>query len=163
MNKHQKELVIKTLRDDFEKSSASFLVGVQGLSVSQSQQLRNELRSKGGKLKIAKVRLVKRALHDMAYSNELAPYLKQQIGVVFAQNESPAVAKVIFEFAKQNKALNIVAGCVDLQVFDKNMVEKVAQLPSREVLLAQLCGTLKAPITSLVYVLNAKLKLNSDQ
>src|SRR5271170_2361245 len=157
MNRQQKELVVKTLHDNFQKSDASFFIGVKGLTVSQSQALRSELRKNGGQLVIAKVRLMKRAVSDMAYHELLEPYLKEQIGVVFALRESPAVAKVLYDFSKENKALSLVEGCLASRVLDKSAIERVALLPSRDILLGQVCGTLKAPITSFVGVLQANI------
>jgi large subunit ribosomal protein L10 len=155
MNKQQKELVIKTLHDDFRTSNGSFLVGVKGLSVKQTQTLRSELRKNGGQLKVAKVRLVKRAISETS-GEALTPFLKEQIAVVFAQKESPAVAKVLYEFSKANAGLNLIAGCLDAKLLDANEVKFIATLPSREVLLAHLCATLMAPVSALARALNAK-------
>lgn len=157
MNRQQKELVVKALHDSFQKSNASFFVGVKGLTVSQSQALRCELRQKGGRLMVAKVRLMKRAVSDMAYRQSLEPFLKEQIGVVFVLEESPAVAKTLYDFAKENNALSLIAGCLDSQVLTKQDVERVALLPSKDILRAQLCGVMKAPIVGLVSVLQANI------
>ena len=77
--------------------------------------------------------------------------------VVFAYDaaEISGVAKTLSDFAKKNEALGLVVGCVDAQLLDKMAISRIASLPSKEVLLAMLCGTLNAPLTSFVFGLNS--------
>jgi large subunit ribosomal protein L10 len=154
MNRQQKSEIVELFKDGFSKNQSSFLVGFQGLTVAQLQALRKELRKGGGSLKVAKARLMKRALQEVGESSELAPFFKGQIGVVFVAQESPAVAKILYDYAKANQAFKLVAGSLDEKFLDGSAIARLAQLPSKELLLAQLCGTLKAPITGLVTVLN---------
>jgi len=153
MNRQEKELVIQSLRDSFLKSKASFLVGYRGLTVAQVQALRKELRQKKGKLQVAKARLMKRAVQGLEGIDALLPYFKDQIGLVFASDESESVAKVLYEFSKANEALSIVVGCMESQLMDKQAVVHIASLPSKDVLLGQMCRTIKAPISNFVYAL----------
>ena len=159
MNRQQKESVIELFHKDFLANKGTFLVNYSGLTVGQMQQLRRVLRQKGGALKVAKMRLVKRALEDVTGVSELLPYCKNQVGVVFAYDASEVsgVAKALNDFAKKNEALGLVVGCVDARLLDKVAIDRIANLPSKEVLLAQLCGTLNAPMTSLVCGLNSVL------
>lgn len=154
MNREQKAIVIDALKNDFSNSKASFVVGYKGLTVKQLQKLRKELHAQKGKFKVAKGRLIKRAVMDMDSVTDLSPYFTEQIGVVFANAEAPAVAKVLHEFAKSNEALRLVAGYFDNRIVQSEAIERIAVLPSREVLLAQVCGTLQAPISGFVRVLN---------
>jgi len=159
MNRQQKESVIELFHKDFLANKGTFLVNYAGLTVAEMQQLRKQLRQKGGALKIAKMRLVKRALADVEGAEGLLSHCKNQVGVVFAFDaaEVSGVAKTINEFAKQNESLGLVIGCVDARLLDKAAIFRIASLPSKEVLLAQLCGTLNAPLTSFVYGLNSVL------
>jgi large subunit ribosomal protein L10 len=159
MNRQQKESVAGLFHKNFLANKGTFFVNFAGLSVVQMQQLRRQLREKGGALKIAKMRLVKRALADVAGSTELISHCKNQLGVVFAYDaaEVAGVAKTLNDFSKKNQALNLVVGCVDAQLLDKMGISRIASLPSREVLLAMVCGTLNAPITGFVYGLNSLL------
>jgi large subunit ribosomal protein L10 len=157
MNRDQKAHVIETFKNDFQNSTASFVIGYKGLTVKQLQTLRKELRQQKGKFKVAKGRLIKRAVEGMEGISELSPYFKEQIGVVFALQEPPQVAKVLHDFAKKNEGLRLVAGFFDEHVVSSAAIEKIASLPSREVLLAQVCGTLEAPISNLARVLNMQL------
>jgi large subunit ribosomal protein L10 len=154
MNRQQKEHVVEALKHDFENSHASFLVGYKGLNVAQVLMLRKQLRHQGGSFKVAKVTLMKRVAHDMPSIEKLVPFFKDQVALVFAQQESPAIAKLLYDFAKENQQLMILAGCMDSVVLSKESVKILASLPSKEILLAQVCGTLRAPMFGLVSVLN---------
>lgn len=156
MNRQQKAEIVGSLKDSFSHSPASFLVGFQGLTVAQMQKLRSELRKQGGTLKVTKARLMRRAVDGLKGSEELAPFFKGQVGIVFAK-ESPAVAKVLFEYAKNNEALKLVVGCLDEQLLNGASIARIATLPSKEVLLAQVCGTLQAPLAGCVRVLNMQI------
>lgn len=154
MNRQQKENVVAYVKDTISQSQASFVIGYKGLSVQKLELLRRQLREKNGSLKITKARLMKRAVDGVDGVQDLAPHFKDQVGLVFVKDDSAGVAKVLYEFAKANKELKLVVGCLDARLLDHDQVIRVATLPSKEVLLAQLCGTIKAPITGLVSVLS---------
>src|SRR3990167_7641711 len=157
ISKAGKTVVVSSIKQDFAQSAASFLVGVRGLSVEQMRSLRGRLREKDGKLQVAKVRLMKRALNDVQDADQLMPILKEQIALVFVREEAPAVAKLLCEFSKEHEKLSIVAGYMDSMVIDASSVAMIASLPSKDVLRAKLLGTLQAPITGSVVVLNQML------
>ncbi len=156
MNREQKELLVNTLKKDFIDNKASFLVILKGMPVSKIQELRKDLRYKGGKLKVAKNRLVKLAIKDSECSEDLSGLLKDQLGIVFSKDITSA-AKILYDFSKSNENFKVIAGCVESRLVGSDSLEFMATLPSREVLLAQLCGTLKSPITRLANVLNMPL------
>lgn len=153
MNREQKAVIIDSIKNDFTQSEASFIVGYKGLTVKQLQALRKELRTQKGTFKVAKGRLVKLAVKDLAGVNELTPYFKEQIGVVFADEQAPAVAKVLYNFAKANNNFTLVAGFFDARVLPSKDIERIATLPSREVLLAQVCYILNMQMVRLLWVL----------
>lgn len=155
MNRQEKEAIVQQLKDNFSSSSASFVVGYKGLTVAQMQALRRELHNQGGTFKVTKARLMKRAVSDLDNkAHDLTPYFKDQIGLVFVSDEIPGVAKTLHEFAKDNKALSLIAGCMDSTLLDAQGIEQIASLPSREVLLAMLVGTIQAPSRNFVGMLN---------
>ncbi|MBM17887.1 MAG: 50S ribosomal protein L10 [Epsilonproteobacteria bacterium] len=157
MNRQQKESMVQELSEKFLSNEASFIINCQGLTVAQVQQLRMALGEKNSEMQVAKNRLVRIAIQDKPGCGMLDESLKGQNAVVFAQSDLTGTAKVIYDFAKENEELEIVAGCYASQFLDKQSVEALAKLPSREVLLAQVCGTMKAPITSFVIVLKQVL------
>jgi len=150
MNREGKSAVIASLKDKFSTTEGAFLVDYRGLTVEQLRNLRSVLRPKGGTFVVAKARLMKLAADGLPEAEVMVPYFKEQVALVFADSEAVAVAKELKDFAKENEALTIVAGSMEQQLLDKDAVERVAMTPPREVLLAQVCGTLKAPITGLV-------------
>lgn len=157
MNKQEKAQVISFLQEGFQKNQASFLVNFKGLSVKEMQSLRKVLRQGGGSFKVAKARLMKRATEGIEGIDSLKGMFKDQVGLVFARQDTPGIAKALYDFSKEHEALQLVAGYFENQVFDKNSVVRIAQLPSKEVLLGQLCGGLNAPISNFVGVLNGLL------
>lgn len=155
MNRQDKIAVVESLHNDFSSSQAAFVVGVKGLTVAQMRKLRIELRKQGGIFKVAKARLIKRAAQGLQGPEGLMDSFRNQIGLVFALQEAPAVAKVIYTFAKENEALQVISGFMDSQLLDSATIIRIASLPSREIMLAVVCGTLKAPMQRLVGVLAA--------
>jgi large subunit ribosomal protein L10 len=153
MNRQQKETFIQELKKDLTENTGVFLVGYKGLRVSQMTTLRKKLREQDGAFQVIKVTLIKRALQGNDFAGELEPMLKNQIALVFARTENSSVAKVLSDFSKTHKQLAVLAGCVENKFLNAQDFDVFVSLPSREVLLAQICGTLNAPVTNFVVVL----------
>jgi len=153
MNRQEKEALVSQLRDSLGASTGSFIVTYRGLSVGDMQSLRNGLREKQGQLKVAKVRLLKRALEGNDCAEGLIPHMQDQLAIVFAENEPPAVAKFLNDYAKGHGQLQLLAGCIGSEVYGAAEIVRIASLPSREVLLAKVAGSLNAPASNLVRVL----------
>lgn len=150
MNRQEKAHVIQDLKTRFSENQASFFVGVKGLTVSQISQLRRELHTKGGNLHVAKITLLRRAIQDIPVSASMMPLLKDQLALVFAHEDSLGVAKIICDFSKKNQQLIVVGGVLETaHLLNKESVVALASLPAKEVLIAQLCGLLNAPIAQL--------------
>lgn len=153
MNKQQKQQVVTDLREQFQASPASFLVGYQGLAVADILKLKKGLRQQGATFRVAKMRLVKKAIDGIEGIDQLTPFCEAQLGVVFASKEPNAVAKALYDFAKEKEKLVLVAGCIENAFVDREEITVLATLPSREVLLAQLCATMQAPLAQFMYIL----------
>ncbi len=157
MNRQEKEQVIESLKSDFQKSNASFLVGYKGLNVAQMADLRKKLREHGGSLYVAKVTLIKRAISEVPEVEGLDSLLSDQVALVFVQNEPPAIAKVLCDFSDKYEQLRVVGGSYESSVLSGEAIKVIAKLPPRELLLAQMCGTLKAPLSRLAFIANVLL------
>lgn len=155
MNRQQKEAAINTIKDLFSNNQAAFLVDYKGLTVANLHSLRKDLRKVGGIFKVTKARLMQLAAENIQGCEDFSKQFKNQVGIVFVKHEVPAVAKTIVTFSKQNEQLNVISGFFESRTWSKQEIENLASIPSKEVLLAQLMGTLLAPATSLVRVLNA--------
>lgn len=154
MNRQEKESIIESIKQDFSNNASSFVVTVKGMSVEAVHNLRKDLYPKGGKLKVAKNTLLKIATKDLEGLSPLGDFFQDQIAIVFADKETPAVAKALSQLANESSFLKLKAGSLDKQFISAEQIEALASLPSREVLLAKVCGTLNAPISAYVSVLN---------
>jgi len=157
MNRQGKEALVASMKKDLSDSTASFVVGIKGMTVVQFEALRGELRKEESKIQVAKVRLMKLALENNNCAEGLEPFMKEQIALVFAQKEAPGIAKILCTFAKKNTQLEVLAGCMEANVLDAAQVKEIASLPSREVLLSHLVATLQAPTTQLAMALKSML------
>ena len=155
MKKHQKQATIENLETKFSSSKAAFLVNFQGMTVAQMKSLRFALDNKGGSLQVAKNRLARLSLKNLSGCQGLDSLLVGQLAYVFAQGDMTSVAKVLSDFAKGNDKLKIVAGCSESKVYDAKSVRAIAALPSREILLSQLCGVLNAPVVQFALAIKA--------
>lgn len=153
MNRQEKQLIIDNIKSEFNSHNTSFIVGTQGLTVAYIQSLRRSLSSKGAKFKVAKNTLIKKAVQNLDLSSELDRYFRHQIAIVFAKDDVTEVAKILSKAAKENKNLTLVAGSMENQVIVKDQIEFLALLPSKDILRAQVVGTIQAPIRSLAVVL----------
>ena len=154
MNRQQKEAEIADLRQMMSEAQATFLINYKGMSVPLLQGLRKNLRQEGGKLKVAKATLMQIAAKDIAGAGEFSQTFKDQVGLVFAKNDVSALAKQLVNYAKANEAMKIIAGFYESKMLTQQDLQMLASLPSREVLLAQLLGTMQAPTASFVRVLH---------
>jgi len=154
MNRQDKQLIINNIKSEFSNYNTSFIVGVKGLTVAYIQSLRKSLKSKGAKFKVAKNTLIKKAASELNLSTDLEKYFKQQIAIVFVKDDITEVAKILSKAAKENNNLTLVAGAMESQILNKNQIEFLASLPSKDVLRAQVIGTVQAPIRALATVLN---------
>jgi large subunit ribosomal protein L10 len=156
MNRQQKEQVVDFLREKFSSSPTAFVVGVQGLTVAQFQILRKDIRSKGGSINVAKVRLAKRSLGQLPEEQKvLAPLFKQQLAFIFSDKEGSTVAKSLYQFAKTNEAFKLVCGYCDNVFLSVQEIETLAVLPSRDELLAMVARVLNEPMAGLARVIQA--------
>ncbi len=147
---------IDMLREALKKSDAVFIVEYRGMVVKKISELRRLIRKAGGEMKVSKNTLMRIALEECAM--KLAPeYETGPNGYVLSYGDAAAVAKVVRDFAKEkgNEAL-VVKGAIlgGQQILDCDQVFALADLPSKEQLLAQVVGTIAAPLRGLVTVLS---------
>lgn len=157
MNRQQKESAVSDFKQTFSASQAAFLVQYKGLNVALVQDLRKKLREANGSFKVTKANLMRIAVGDIKGIDSFKEQFKDQVGLVFAQNDVPSVAKKLSEFSKAHESLKILSGFFESKVLSNQEIETLASLPSRDVLLAMVAGTIKAPLTALASTLNQVL------
>jgi len=156
MNRKQKQDLVLHLKSQFQKNASVFLVNYQGLSVNQLQAFRRSMHKSDSIFKVAKVRLVKQAIHDFDDSlTELDQYCKGQLGVVFSNKQDHEIAKLLHDFSKIHASFSIVVGRSHGHILSKDMLSRLALLPSRKVLLAQIAGTMQGMISQVARLVKA--------
>ena len=159
--KAQKQELVTTLAARLGRSSTVYVTDFTGLSVAKLTQLRRRLRQAGTEFVVVKNTLARRALADAHMAGNAGGGLEQHLagptGLVLAGADPVAAAKVLADFAKEFEKPAIKAGLVDGKAVTPEQVKRLASLPSRIELLAQLGGTLQAPMAGLVGALNGLL------
>jgi len=158
MARPEKIAIVNSIQEKLQNATSVIVTDYSGLNVAQINELRRELRGAGVEYQVLKNTLVSRAI-DETECEELAKMKEMLVGpTAIAFSDDPvAAAKVIYEFSKKNpKDLPAIkAGVIEGKVIDLNQVKDIANLPSREELLAKMLGSLNAPITNFVGVLAA--------
>jgi large subunit ribosomal protein L10 len=131
-----------------------FVTEYRGLTVGNLANLRNSLRGVGSELKVYKNTLARLAAHKAGYA-DLASLLIGPSSMTFVNGDAAATAKVLREFAKTNALLVIKGGSLGGKLLSTKDVEALADLPSRDVLLAQFAGALQAPLVKTAGLLQA--------
>lgn len=149
MTREEKVQEVADLQARFSRANVAVVASAKGLNVAKMQQLRRELKKVGGEFKVAKNTLTRLAVRDTAFG-KLEELLSGPTGLVFGYDDPIAVAKVLVDFAKDNDKVSIRAGVLEEKVLEADAIDKLAKMPSKEVLLAQLLGLLQAPASQLL-------------
>lgn len=153
----QKQQVVEEIREKISKSQAVVLVDYRGLNVEEVTELRKKYKEAGVDYKVYKNSLMRFAFKD-AGLEDFNEFLTGPNAIAFSFDDPVAPAKITDEFAKDHKNLEIKAGIVDGKIIDIEEIKALAELPSREVLIAQVLGGLNAPITGFVNVLQGNIR-----
>jgi len=149
-----KSQVVAEIVEKLQKSSSTIVVDYKGLTVEEVTELRKKMREAGVEYKVYKNSLVTRAANELGLG-DVVQYLEGPVSIAFGYEDATAPARVLNNFAKDHKKLELKAGIVDGIVYDKAGVEKLATIPSKEVLIAKLLGSFKAPLSNFAYLINA--------
>ena len=152
LNKEQKQEVVAEIGAQVASAQAIILAEYRGLEAGDMTVLRAKARSAGVYFRVLKNTLARRAVADTPF----APLAEKMVGpLAFAISADPvAAAKVLNEFAKGNDKIVIKAGALPTAVMGPKEVASLANLPSRDELLAKLMGTMQAPVAQFVRTLN---------
>jgi large subunit ribosomal protein L10 len=153
LNRSEKEAVISDVTSLAAKAQTLVMAEYRGITVADMTKLRSTARSNGVSLSVLKNTLARRAVAGSAFevaSDQMTGPLIYGFSV-----DAVAAAKVVADFAKTNDKLVIRGGAFAGKALDVNGVKQLASIPSREVLLAQLCGLLMSPMSRIAVVLGA--------
>lgn len=149
----QKQPIIKEISDYLNGASAAVLVNYRGLTVEQDTVLRKQLRESGIIYKVYKNTMINFAVKDTEFA-DLAPLLEGPTAIAISKDDATAPARIIAQFAKTAPLLEMKAGVVEGTFYDAAGINAIAEIPSRDVLLGRLFGSMQSPIANLARVLN---------
>lgn len=152
-NREKKEQVVSEIRELIDNSKSLVVVNYQGINVETDTELRKIMRENNVQYKVLKNTMVDLAMKDRE-AEDFVQYLDGPNAFAFGEDETTA-AKLIKKFITDKKKLEIKGGFVDGHVYTADQVNALADMPSKEELVAKLLGSLKAPVSNLVYVLHA--------
>ena len=158
----EKQAIVAELTEKIQKASAGVLVDYKGITVAEDTALRAELRENGVEYSVVKNTLVRRAIDQVGMS-ELDSILNGTTSLAISKDDPIAPMRIINKYSKQmGDRFNIKAGFMEGQVLPLEDIAALAELPSKEVLQAQVLGTMLAPITSLAIVIKAICEQKGD-
>ncbi len=149
--------LVETIKTGVKGGSTVFMMSYSGVSGSQMSTLRKRLKEVGAALYVSPNTMAKRALKDLEYTS-LADQIEGQTAFVWSNSDSVEVSKILSKFAKECEGVIVRGGILEGNIISEVDVKKLADLPSREVLLAMLLGVIQSPISRLAMVLNGKTK-----
>jgi large subunit ribosomal protein L10 len=157
MARPEKEAKVSEVQQKFTMSKSVILADYRGLNVMEVTELRKKLREAGVEYRVVKNTLTSRAA-KAANIDGLDQFLSGPTALAFGIDDVVAPAKILADFAKDHKKLELKGGVLEGKVIDLDAVKQLANLPSREALLGQLAGMLQAPMRGLVTVLSGPLR-----
>ena len=148
-----KQPVVAEISELLNGAQTAVVVDYRGLTVEQDTQLRKQLREAGVSYKVYKNTLIKRAAEGTEFA-ALDPHLEGPTALAVSKTDATAPARILAEFAKKADKLEIKGGVVEDTYYDAKGMQAIATIPSREVLLGRLLGSMQSPITNFARVLN---------
>ena len=156
-NYESKAAIIEEIKTLADTCQSDVVVAYRGLTVEEDTALRKKFRESGVTYRVLKNTYIKRAVGELGITG-LDEHLNGPTAVAFGMTDPAAPAKIVKEFMADKKKMTVKCGLVDKQVIDPKGVEALADLPSREVLIAKMLGSMNAPITGLVSVLGGTIR-----
>ena len=148
-----KQPIVDEIKAMLDGAAGAVLVDYRGLTVEQDTQLRKQLREAGVAYKVYKNTLIRRAAEGTDFA-ALDPHLEGPTALAVSKTDATAPARVLADFAKTADKLELKAGVVEGTYYDEKGIQVIATIPSREVLLGRLLGSMQSPIANFARVLN---------
>ena len=149
----QKQVVVNEIKEKLEKAASVVMVDARGLTVEQDTALRKQLRDAGDDSKVYKNTMMHFAIQGTEFEG-LDEYLAGPSAFAFSYEDATAGASILNKVAKDVKELEFKAGVVEGVVYDAEGMKKIADIPSRDVLLSKLLGSFKSPLSSFARVID---------
>lgn len=153
----EKAAKVAEIKELLANSKCTILVDFCGLTVAQDTALRRKMREAGVHYNVVKNTLLRIAAQEAGIEG-LEPVLEHNTAIAVAPEDPVAVAKIVCDFAKENKELKIKIGVLDGKTISVEEIKALASLPPKEVLIAKMLGSMNAPISGLVNVLQGTIR-----
>ncbi|HHX1777511.1 50S ribosomal protein L10 [Enterococcus faecalis] len=157
----KKETLVQAAAEKFESAASVVIVDYRGLTVEEVTNLRKQLRDAGVEMKVIKNSILSRAAKKVGLDG-LDEVFTGPTAVAFSNDNVVAPAKIIDEFAKDAKALEIKGGVIEGKVSSVEQITALAKLPNREGLLSMLLSVLQAPVRNVAYAVKAVAEKNEE-
>ena len=152
--KQQKQVIIDEIKAKLENPQSAVVIDYMGITVEQADAMRKKLREANVDYTVYKNTLMKRAIEGTAYA-PLADVLDGPSAIAISAEDATAPARVLNEIIKDFKKMEFKAGVVEGEFYDKAGIEQIAEIPSREVLIAKFMGSIQSPVSKFVRTLQA--------
>ena len=153
----EKQAIVGEIRDNLSSADYALLVDYAGMTVEQGADLRGRLAQHETRLQVVKNSLLGFVAKELGHSFD-KDMLQGPTAMVFGSGDIAAVAKTLTKFIKENERVTVKGGSLGYSLLSAQDVEALAKMPSREVLLGMLVGTVAAPMSGMVGVLSSKLR-----
>lgn len=157
LNKIQKQKIIEELKEKIDRQKIIIFTDFTGIKVKDLTELRRKLKETDSELRVAKKTLTKIAFEQKGLEIDIKK-LQGEIALVFGYKEQISPAKTLYQFAETNPGLKISGGFLENKYKEAEEIIELAKLPSREELLAKLVGSISAPISNFINVLEGNIK-----
>lgn len=157
LTKEQKKQIIEDLKEKIDKQKSMVFVAIANLKAKDLIDLRNRLKEKDCLLVVIKKTLLKIASQDKNLPVNTKE-LEGEVALIFGFEDEMSAAKISNQFASENENLGILGGIFENEFIDKEKVIVLAEIPSREELLARLVGSIKAPLSNFANILQGNIK-----
>ncbi|WP_302626082.1 50S ribosomal protein L10 [uncultured Eubacterium sp.] len=157
-----KKPIVEEISELLNGAATAVVVDYRGLTVAQDTELRRQLREAGVVYKVYKNTMINFAIKDTEFA-DLAQHLEGPTAIAVCKDDATAAARVLVNFAKKGaEALEVKGGVVDGTYYDADGVKQIASIPSREVLLSKLLGSMQSPITNFARVIKQIAEKNEE-
>lgn len=147
----QKQIIIDEIKDKFERAESAVVIDYMGITVAEADEMRKKLREAEVDYTIYKNTLVKRAIEGTKYE-ALGEILEGPSGFAFSYDDATAPARVLNDARKAYKKMEFKGGIIEGEYYDKENIEKIAAIPSRDTLISKFMGSIQSPIANFARV-----------
>ena len=147
----QKQIIIDEIKDKFDRAESAVVIDYMGITVAEADEMRKKLREAEVDYTVYKNTLVKRAIEGTKYE-ALGEILEGPSGFAFSYDDATAPARVLNDARKAYKKMEFKGGIIEGEYFDKENIEKIAAIPSRDTLISKFMGSIQSPIANFARV-----------